>query len=93
MTPFRTAPSSRDTREVFYWQGYLHTLDGEAEKMYTEDIAGLDRITEEEILDQLRNRLERGNSYTFVGDVLLFVNPNGSKPEIHRDVGPLRKKA
>lgn len=44
--------------------------------MLTEDLAALDVLSEDEILDQLRERLQRGDYHTFVGDVLLILNPN-----------------
>lgn len=42
----------------------------------TEDLAGLDTLTEDVVLDELRERLQRGKYHTFVGDVLLILNPN-----------------
>lgn len=44
--------------------------------MLTEDLAALDVLSEDEILDQLHERLQRGEYHTFVGDVLLILNPN-----------------
>nr|CAD7585776.1 unnamed protein product [Timema genevievae] len=44
--------------------------------MHTEDLAALDQITEDTILVELHERLKQGHSHTFVGDVLLVINPN-----------------
>lgn len=44
--------------------------------MLTEDLAALDVLSENIILDELRERLQRGEYHTFVGDVLLILNPN-----------------
>lgn len=44
--------------------------------MLTEDLAALEILTEDVILHQLRERLERGEYHTFVGDILLILNPN-----------------
>lgn len=44
--------------------------------MLTEDLAALDIITEDIILNELRERLERGEYHTFIGDILLVLNPN-----------------
>jgi myosin III len=44
--------------------------------MYLEDLAAMENLSEEAIIDQLQNRLKRGSCYTFLGDVLLFLNPN-----------------
>lgn len=44
--------------------------------MFTEDLAALDILTEDMILDELCGRLQRGEYHTFIGDVLLILNPN-----------------
>jgi len=44
--------------------------------MITEDLAALDVLTEDVILNELYERLQRGEYHTFVGDVLLILNPN-----------------
>lgn len=41
-----------------------------------EDLAALEILTEDTILHQLRERLERGEYHIFIGDVLLILNPN-----------------
>ncbi|XP_020292574.1 neither inactivation nor afterpotential protein C isoform X2 [Pseudomyrmex gracilis] len=58
-------------------KGFLKITQNEpSEQMLTEDLAALDVLSEDEILDQLRERLQRGDYHTFVGDVLLILNPN-----------------
>lgn len=44
--------------------------------MHFEDLAALKEVSEETVLNELQNRHLDGLSYTFVGDVLLYVNPN-----------------
>lgn len=44
--------------------------------MHLEDLAALKEVSEDAVLDELRNRHLDGMSYTFAGDVLLYVNPN-----------------
>lgn len=44
--------------------------------MHFEDLAALKEVSEETVLNELQNRHFDGLSYTFVGDVLLYVNPN-----------------
>ncbi|KAJ8867609.1 hypothetical protein PR048_031411 [Dryococelus australis] len=46
------------------------------EEMYVEDLAALEDIREEAILAELQERLKHGHFHTFVGDVLLVLNPN-----------------
>lgn len=47
-----------------------------AKPMHYEDLAALKEVSEETVLNELQNRHFDGLSYTFVGDVLLYVNPN-----------------
>lgn len=44
--------------------------------MHFEDLAALKQVSEDTVLDELQNRHLEGSSYTFVGDVLLYLNPN-----------------
>ncbi|KAL6443164.1 hypothetical protein ACFW04_002836 [Cataglyphis niger] len=53
--------------------------DEPAEQMLTEDLAALEILSEDVILNELRERLERGEYHTFVGDVLLILNPNENR--------------
>lgn len=45
------------------------------EKMYMDDLAALDMLSEEAIVDQLENRYEKSQIYTYIGDILVAVNP------------------
>ncbi|XP_026818211.1 neither inactivation nor afterpotential protein C [Rhopalosiphum maidis] len=61
--------------------GYLKVNQKEAAKpMHLEDLAALKEVSEDTVLDELQNRHLDGLSYTFVGDVLLYVNPNRDEP-------------
>ncbi|XP_071448821.1 neither inactivation nor afterpotential protein C isoform X2 [Hetaerina americana] len=63
--------------EVAVRRGCLQSEQGTSpEPMFTEDLAALDVISEDLVLDQLHQRLRRGLCHTFIGDVLLFLNPN-----------------
>jgi myosin III len=44
--------------------------------MYLEDLAALENLTEDIVIEQLQQRLKKGGCYSYLGDVLLFVNPN-----------------
>lgn len=55
---------------------YLKKFNTEREKMVVEDLAALDKLTEDKIIDELKRRLLKGNSYSFIGDVLLSLNSN-----------------
>nr|XP_012228924.1 PREDICTED: neither inactivation nor afterpotential protein C isoform X1 [Linepithema humile]XP_012228934.1 PREDICTED: neither inactivation nor afterpotential protein C isoform X1 [Linepithema humile] len=58
-------------------KGFLKTHQDEPpEHMLTEDLAALDVLSENVILDELHERLQRGEYHTFIGDVLLILNPN-----------------
>lgn len=43
--------------------------------MYMDDLAALDLLSEDAIVDQLQNRYERSQIYTYIGDILVAVNP------------------
>ena len=43
--------------------------------MYPDDLAALDRLDKERVLLTLGNRYSRGQFQTYVGDVLLIINP------------------
>lgn len=47
-----------------------------AKPMHLEDLAALKDVNEDTVLGELHNRHADGLSYTFLGDVLLYVNPN-----------------
>ncbi|XP_015177355.1 PREDICTED: myosin-IIIb-like isoform X2 [Polistes dominula] len=45
------------------------------EKMYMDDLAALDMLSEDAIVEQLQHRYEQGQIYTYIGDILVAVNP------------------
>lgn len=45
------------------------------QKMYVDDLAALDQLTEDVIVDQLKSRYEKNQIYTYIGDILVAVNP------------------
>ncbi|XP_046607249.1 neither inactivation nor afterpotential protein C isoform X1 [Neodiprion virginianus] len=63
--------------EVIVRTGHLKTHQtGPLEKMLVEDLAALEHLSEDAILDELQERLKLGYFQSFVGDVLLILNPN-----------------
>ena len=63
--------------EVIVRKGYLKNHQTMApERMFTEDLAALEQINEDHILDELQERLLSGSFHTFIGDILLICNPN-----------------
>ncbi|XP_018328516.1 neither inactivation nor afterpotential protein C isoform X2 [Agrilus planipennis] len=46
------------------------------ERMHVEDLAALDIITEDAIIQELYARMKAGQFHSFIGDILLIVNPN-----------------
>lgn len=61
-----------------------------AKPMHLEDLAALKEVSEDTVLDELQNRHLDGQSYTFVGDVLLYMNPNQDEPIYENKVISLR---
>ncbi|XP_022821739.1 myosin-IIIb-like isoform X2 [Spodoptera litura] len=45
------------------------------EKMYTDDLATLEVLTEDAIVEQLHKRYTQNQIYTYIGDILVAVNP------------------
>lgn len=58
----------------------LLTIQGvsEPETMQVEDLAALEKLTEDNILAELQTKLAKGAFTSFIGDVLLILNPNTS---------------
>ncbi|XP_060518492.1 neither inactivation nor afterpotential protein C [Cylas formicarius] len=52
------------------------SIDGKMEKMLEEDLTDIGQITEEKILDLLETKTKQDEFYSFIGDILLSVNPN-----------------
>lgn len=48
--------------------------------MIVEDLAAIDDVTEDKIMLVLQERFNRGLYYTYIGDILVFVNPNTPIP-------------
>lgn len=43
--------------------------------MYTDDLATLEVLTEDAIVEQLQKRYNDNQIYTYIGDILVAVNP------------------
>lgn len=64
----------------------MKKFDMKPEKMYVEDLAALEKLTEENIIEQLQYRMENGESYTFIGDVLISLNSNDLPKDFKKSV-------
>ncbi|XP_026667369.1 neither inactivation nor afterpotential protein C isoform X6 [Ceratina calcarata] len=63
--------------EVIVRKGFLKTHQTDPmEPMFMEDLAALEILTEDAILDELHERLRQGYYHSFIGDILLILNPN-----------------
>lgn len=77
-------PISIDS-EVAINRGLLKYYDRKPQKMLVEDLAAMERLTEDTILEELGHRTKKGLIYTFVGDILCAVNANDTafdSPEV-----------
>lgn len=72
--------------EVSIVKGFIKKYETEPEKMYVEDLSALEKLTEETIIEELKHRMEKGFSYTFVGDVLLAINSNDMPKQFPKSV-------
>lgn len=50
------------------------------EKMYVEDLAAIEPLSDDAILEEIKNKMKIGESYSFIGDILLSMNPNQKHP-------------
>lgn len=48
----------------------------EPETMQVEDLAALEYLTEDNVLCELQVKYQKGSFMSFIGDVLLILNPN-----------------
>ena len=44
-------------------------------KLHDDDLCSLPKLTEDTLLDHLQDRFQRGRIYTYVGEILIAVNP------------------
>jgi myosin-3 len=68
----------------------LRTHDNRIEKLFTEDLAALEKLSDDTILDEVKNRFKAGSTFSFIGDVLLSLNPNKEFPVYDRKVRDLK---
>lgn len=71
----------------------LLTVQGvsEPETMQVEDLAALEKLTEDSILTELQTKLAKGFFMSFIGDVLLILNPN-TNDDIYNESVSTKKK-
>lgn len=67
--------------EVAVCRGFMKLYEKKPSKMFIEDLAALEKLNEESILEEVRNRTKTGSCYTFIGDILLAVNANETTME------------
>ncbi|XP_061181361.1 myosin-IIIa-like [Saccostrea echinata] len=63
------------------------------EKMYGDDLALLSDLTEDALLQELKHRYERNFIYTYLGDILVAINPNRMIPIYGEEAGIRYSKA
>lgn len=58
----------------------------EPETMQVEDLAALDCLTEDNLLCELQIKYQKGIFMSFIGDVLLILNPNTNEDLYNEEV-------
>lgn len=53
----------------------LKTLGLPAQHLLVEDLAALDNLSDNHVLDELKQRFENKDFQTYVGDILITINP------------------
>ena len=62
--------------EITTKQGRLKTdRRSKLKRIFVDDLASLERLTEDVIVEQLQQRYRAGQIYTYIGDILIAVNP------------------
>ena len=83
----KVAPLSYTLREeICVDRGHIKKFNTKQEKMQVEDMAALEKLTEEKIVDELKVRMDQGKSYSFIGDVLLSLNSGDLPKELPKNV-------
>lgn len=77
----QTDKSKRNPEAIVNTNFLRKNLNEPSERMNVEDLAALDRLSEDVILQEFNARLKRGQFHTFIGDILVVMNPNE-----HQDV-------
>lgn len=72
--------------ESLVYQGYIKNHDNKMEKMYVEDLAAIEPLHDDTILEEIKNKVRIGETYSFIGDILLSMNPNKKYPIYDRKV-------
>ncbi|XP_065571075.1 neither inactivation nor afterpotential protein C-like isoform X2 [Artemia franciscana] len=68
------------TQEITMKAGYLKIdRKSQLQRIYLDDLCGIERPNDETVIDQLQHRFFSGYSYTYMGDVLISLNPHGEK--------------
>lgn len=72
----KTAKPVENLPEMIYKQGELQMeLNGPYVKLFPDDLAGMDDISENKVAVAMGHRFASGSYHTYAGDVLLIVNP------------------
>ncbi|KAH1024086.1 hypothetical protein HUJ05_003643 [Dendroctonus ponderosae] len=66
----------KPTETVIIETCFKSSADKKLKKIVEEDLANLDRISEETVLSVIEERFQDRQFYTFVGEILVAVNPN-----------------
>lgn len=69
-------PKCDDAEIALIGDLFKMNFDSGFKNMLVEDLASLNKINEKNVMDLLRERYEIENYYSFVGDVLVALNPN-----------------
>lgn len=73
--------------EISILKGCIKRFDAPLEQMFDEDLCAVEnKLSEEKISEHLKYRLANGDSYTFVGDILLSINSNEMPTKFPRSV-------
>ncbi|CAL8096465.1 unnamed protein product [Orchesella dallaii] len=72
----RKCPISSPPAEITV-KGDMIQMDRKSapQPMYRDDLATLDSVSDESVMETLNQRFAQGNIYTYLGDILIMINP------------------
>lgn len=67
--------AERKEESVLLNANTLKALDKSTQHLLVEDLAALDTLTDNSVLEELKQRFRNKDFQTFIGDILLPINP------------------
>lgn len=84
-----SAKSSRSPEPTIRSNLLKTSQNTDPERMFLEDLAAMENLSEDLIIFELQERMALGQFHTFIGDILLIINPNENQDIYGDNVSPV----